>query len=147
MLAPLRDYLSPKDPKLSPLLCEAKECYFTRLSTELDPDQPNFDETRWIKSEDVNAEHLLNVFTTIDPNSDIVWNACIKFLDHLYWHKRRPTVLESKIEALPDDHHWKPTGLLYLASEEIRAHGNLGSLRYFSSYPAQMDLHANPRKR
>jgi len=38
MLAPLRDYFRPKDPKSSPLLSMAKECYFTRLSANLDPD-------------------------------------------------------------------------------------------------------------
>jgi hypothetical protein len=66
MLAPLRDYLSPRDPKTSSLLCATKERYFTRMSVIINPDKPNFGESRWITSEDVNVEHLLDVFTTID---------------------------------------------------------------------------------
>jgi hypothetical protein len=80
MLAPLRDYLSPKDPKTSPLLCATKEFYFTRMSVTINPDKPNFGESRWITSEDVNVEHLLDVFTTIDANSDGVWDACANFM-------------------------------------------------------------------
>ena len=60
MLAPLRDYLRPKDPVASPLLRAAKEHYFGRLSSELDH---SFDGSRWIMSQDVNVEHLLDVFT------------------------------------------------------------------------------------
>jgi hypothetical protein len=105
MLAPLRDYLSPKDPKTSPLLCTTKERYFTRMSVEIDPNKPNFEETRWITSEDVNVEHLLDVFTTIDTNSEGVWDACADFMMHLYWHKKRLTILKPKIEGLSDDHH------------------------------------------
>ena len=45
MLAPLRDYLSPKDPKSSPLLCAAQEHYFTRMSIDIDPNGPNFEES------------------------------------------------------------------------------------------------------
>ena len=108
MLAPLRDYLSPKDPKSSSLLYATKEYYFTRLSVELDPDKPNFGESRWITSEDVNVEHLLDVFTTIDANSSSVWEASRCFVRHLTWHKQRLVVLGPKIEGLPDDHPSKP---------------------------------------
>jgi hypothetical protein len=108
MLAPLRDYLSPKDPRSSPLLCATKEHYFTRMSAIVDPDKPNFEETQWITSEDVNVEHLLDIFTTIDGNSDDIWKACTNFMMHLYWHKNRPIALKSKIEGLPDDHNSKP---------------------------------------
>ena len=111
MLAPLRDYLSPKDPKSSPLLCATKECYFTRI----DPSDPDFDETRWITSEDINVEHLLNVFSTINANSDSVWATCASFMRHLLWHKPRPTVLKAKIEGLSDDHHFKPECLFELS--------------------------------
>jgi hypothetical protein len=108
MLAPLRDHLSPKDPKTSPLLCATKEHYFTRMSVDIDPDKPNFGESQWITSEDVNVEHLLDVFTTIDADSDSVWDACANFMDHLYRHKQRLTILKAKIEGLPDDHRSKP---------------------------------------
>ena len=115
MLAPLRDYLSPKDPRTSPLLCTTKECYFTRLPAKTGLDEPMFGQTRWITSEDVNVEHLLDVFTTIDPGSDAVWDACANFMRHLYFHKKRLTILGSKIEGLSDDYHSKPKCLLYLS--------------------------------
>jgi hypothetical protein len=70
--------------------------------------KPNFGETQWITSEDVNVEHLLDVFTTIDANSDSVWDACANFMQHLYWHKKRLVILKPKIEGLPDDHPSKP---------------------------------------
>jgi len=115
MLAPLRDYLSPKDPKSSSLLYMIRERYFTRMSVNVDPDGPNFGKTRWITSEDINTEHLLDIFTTADPNSESVWVACTNFMQHLFWHKKRPTILKSKIEGLPDDHKSKPECLLSLS--------------------------------
>ena len=69
----------------------------------------------WITSEDTNVEHLLNFLMSIDINSDWVWKACSNFMDLLYWHKRRNTVLEPKIKHLPDNHHSKPDCLLQLA--------------------------------
>ena len=107
MLAPLRDYFSPKDPISSLLLCAAKESYFTRVSVDIDPNGPSFKESQWIKSEDANVEHLLDVFTTIDADSDSVWDTCAKFVQHLHRHKPRLTILKPKIEGLPDDHHSK----------------------------------------
>ena len=115
MLAPIRDYLRPRDPKSSPFLCATKDCYFTRLSVDLDPDEPGFGEAQWIKSEDTNVEHLLDVFTSIDTNALDVWDACFHFMDHLYWQKPRQTVLRSKIEGLPDDHPSKAKCLFKLS--------------------------------
>jgi len=123
MLAPLRDYLSPKDPMTSSLLCATKEHYFARMSIEIDPDMPDFGETRWITFEDVNVEHLLDVFTAIDANSDSVWVAWINFMEHLFWHKKRLTILTPKIEGLPDDHHSKPGCLFHLS----RLFGSVGN--------------------
>ena len=107
MLVPLRDYLCPEDPLSSPLLCIAKESYFTRLSAKYNIFPPGTKETRWITSEDANVEHLLNVLTSIDPNSGGVWRACAGFVGLLFRHKPRQTVLGPKIKQLPDDHDFK----------------------------------------
>jgi tetratricopeptide (TPR) repeat protein len=115
MLAPLRDHLHPQDPKASTLLSSTKDLYITRLSVSIDPNDPKFGDTRWIKSEDLNAEHLLNVFVSVDPDSDDVWNGCDSFMRHLYWHKPRQTVLGPKIEQLPEGHRRKPRSLFELS--------------------------------
>ena len=115
MLAPLRDYLSPKDPNSSSLLRTARDRYFTRLSVDVDPDKPGFKDTRWITSEDVNVERLLDVFVKTDESLDDVWIAHAGFIKHLFWHKPRLTILNPKIERLPDDHQHKPDCLLQLS--------------------------------
>ena len=115
MLAPLRDYLRPEDPASSPLLRATKECYLGRLSVEVSPGKPGYREARWIVSEDVNVEYLFDVFTSIDANSDKLWDACANFMERLYWHKRRLVVLGPKLEGLPDSHPSKPKCLLRLS--------------------------------
>ena len=115
MLAPLRDYLSPKDPMTSPLLCTTKDCYFRRLSVDVYPDKPGYEGSRWITSEDANVEHLLDVFTSIDANSADAWVACCNFMEHLFQHKPQVVVLGPKIEGLPDDHPSKPRCLFALS--------------------------------
>ena len=115
MLVPLRDHFCPKDPKSSSLLCAVKEYYFIRMSVYLDPNSPRFAKTRWIALEDINIEHLLDVFTTIDADSHDVWKACANFMQHLDWHKKRLTILKPKVEGLPDDHRSKPECLFELA--------------------------------
>ena len=115
MLAPIRDYLGPRDPKSSPLLRATKDCYIGRLSVDLNPGLPGFEEAQWIASEDVNIEHLLDIFTSIDPNAADIWDACFYFMQHLYWHKPRQTVLKPKIEDLSDDHPSKPKCLSRLS--------------------------------
>ena len=117
MLAPFRDYLYPKDPLSSPLLSAIKDSYFVRLSAKSKSGHfpPGSEETRWIMSEDVNVEHLLDALTSIDPNLKGLWRACVGFVDLLYWHKPRQTVLGPKIKQLADDHPSKPDCLLQLA--------------------------------
>jgi len=115
MLAPLRDHLCPKDPKSSPLLCATKKHYFDRLSVMVGPSRPGFEEARWITSEDVNVEHLLDVFTSTDAESGDIWDTCAHFMEHLYWHKKRLVVLGPKIEKLRDDHPSKPRYLVKLS--------------------------------
>ena len=124
MLAPLRDYLRPKNPMSSPLLDATKEHYFARLLVEVHPEMPSFEEARWIMSEDVNVEHLLDVFTSTDANSENVWKACANFTNHLYWHKPQLIMLGPKIEALPDDYPPKARCLENF-SLLVKAVGNL----------------------
>ena len=117
MLAPIRDHFCPRDPRTSPLFSIIKDRYSARLRLlgDLEPDQLGFGESRWIKSEDPNIEHLLNVFTSFNTVSDDIWDTCADFMNHLYRHKPRPTVLRSKIEGLPNDHRSKPRCLLRLS--------------------------------
>jgi len=115
MLAPLRDYLRPEDPMSSPLLGTTKEHYFSRLSVDVHPDEPNFGELRWIISEGMNVEYLLDVFTSVDANPKSVWDACARFMEHINWHKPRLVTLGPKVETLPDDHPSKAQCLHWLA--------------------------------
>ena len=115
MLAPLRDYLRPKDPASSPLLRATRDHYFNRLSVYVYPTKPGFEAAQWIRSEDANVEHLLDVFSSVDANSVNVWDTCGYFMEHLYWHKRRLVILGPKVEGLPDDHPSKPQCLFELS--------------------------------
>jgi hypothetical protein len=49
MLAPIRDYLSPQDPRSSPLLSTTRDRYFSRLSVGVHPNKPGFEESRWLR--------------------------------------------------------------------------------------------------
>ena len=137
MFAPLRDYLSPKEPFSSSLLRITRDCYFSRLSAYVDPDKPDFVETRWITSEDANVEHLLETFISIDGNSDSVWGACIRLLVHLYWHKPRLVVLGPKIESLPDHHLLKPECLFHL-SRLFQSSGNYAESKRLQTYTLRL---------
>ena len=116
MLAPLRDYLAPQDPQSSPLLCATRDHYFARFSVFVSPGNPRFEEARWIVSEDVNVERLLDVFMSIAENWSDVWLTCSRFMNHLIWYKPRHTILGPKIEALADDHPFKPHCLSWLSA-------------------------------
>ena len=133
MLAPLRDHLRPKDPTSSPLLCATKVRYFHRLSVLVEPGKPGFNEARWITSEDVNVEYLLDVLTSVDANSTEAWEACSYFMKHLYWHKPRLVTLGPKIEGLPDDHPSKPQCLNWL-SQLFHSVGNFGEFKRLLIY-------------
>ena len=137
MLAPIRDYLRPQDPRSSPLLCATKDRYFIRLSIDVDPDEPSFGEGEWIKSEDVNVEHLLDVFISISADAGDVLDACAHFMDHIYWHKPRQTVLGSKIEGLPEDHPSKASCLLKL-SKTFGSLGNYAEQKRLLSHVLQL---------
>ena len=115
MLAPLRDYLCSKDPNSSHFLCTVRDHYLSRLSVNINLANPGPKEAYWIMSEDMNVEHLLDVFTTISPALDSIWKACADFMMYLYWYKPRPVVLGQKCRELPDNHPSKPGCLLGLS--------------------------------
>jgi hypothetical protein len=104
-----------KDPKTSPLLCTTKQRYFTRLFVAVSPHLPEFRNPQLIASEDVNVEHLLDIFTSIDVDSVDTCDARVDFIRHLYWHKARRTVLNSKVQGLSDGHPSKPDCLFWLS--------------------------------
>ena len=137
MLAPLREYLYPKDPGSSPLLHATKDHYFTRLSVYVDPAEPGFEEAGWITSEDVNVEHLLDVFTSVDANSADVWDTCASFMRHLNWHKPRLVTLEPRARALPDDHPSKPDCLFQL-SQLFTLVGNNGESKQLLTHTLKL---------
>jgi tetratricopeptide (TPR) repeat protein len=137
MLAPLRDHLYPKDPKASTLLSATKDLYIARLSVFPDPNDPKFGDTRWIKSEDLNAEHLINVFLSANPNSEDIWDGCGGFMRHLHWYKPRQTILGPKIEQLPDGHRRKPGSLSEL-SGLFREVGNYGEEKRLLTYALKL---------
>ena len=137
MLAPIRDYLSPQDPRSSPLLCTTRDRYFSRLSVGADPEKPGPGETRWIGSEDINIEHLLDVFTSIDQNADGILDACYHFMIHLGWRKPRHTTLRAKIEALTDDHPDKPKCLCQLA-ELFGLTGNFAERKRLTTHALEL---------
>jgi len=93
MLAPLRDYLYPKDPMSSSLLRTTRECYFTRLSASLDPGGFCITKTQWITSEDVNVEHLLDLF----PPVALLDKACL-FLFYAAPHLAQKPARHSEAE-------------------------------------------------
>jgi len=124
MLAPLRDYLCPKDPTSSPLLCTTRDCYFHRLVVDLYLGKSGFEKSQWIASEDVNVEHLLDIFTTVDPTLNNIWDVCDHFMEHLLYHKPRLVILGQKIAGLPDNHPSKPVCLFHLS----QLFGRVGNL-------------------
>ena len=73
-------------------------------------DDPRFSEARWILAEDTNVEHLLDTFTSLDPDSADVWRACHKYILYLIHLNPHTTTLEWRIKSLPDSHPWKEEG-------------------------------------
>ena len=94
-------------------------------------------EARWVASEDINIEYLLDVFTTIDGNSGNVWDICSYFLEHLGEHKPRPVVLGPKVEGLPDDHPSKPRCLFQLATL-LRSVGKYAECKSFLTHTLKL---------
>ena len=97
----------------------------------VDPGRPGFEEARWVVTEDVNVEHMLDVFTSLDMDSDSLW-ACMVFMRYLSWHKPRYTVLGPKIEGLADGHPFKPKYLIHLSGLSGRVGNRVEEKRLIS---------------
>lgn len=138
MLAPIRDYLRPKDPRSSPILRTTKDCYLGSLMVQVGPGGPGFDGAQWLLSEDVNAEYLLDTLTSIDPSVDDTWNACANFMDLLRCCKPRRTVLGRKIEGLPDDHRFKANCLTMLSVLSYSI-GDFGEAKRLATYTLKLE--------
>ena len=79
MLAPFRDYLCPKDPKLSPLLCVAKEHYFSRLSVDVSPGKPggSHRRTSTLNTCSRSSHPLMLTLTTSGMPAVISWSTSV----------------------------------------------------------------------
>ena len=110
MLAPLRDHLLPSDPCSAPLLLTAKAQYFARLDLMTEPlptSDLGFSEALWILSEGTNVDHLLDVFTSRDADSEDVWRASHQYILHLVHLDPHRTILSLRIAELPGSHPWR----------------------------------------
>jgi len=146
MLAPLRDHLFPNDPCSSPLLLTAKAQYFTRLDIlsatahyftsqdlmieSLRECEPRFSRIWWVVLEDTNVEYLLNVFTSLDAESEDVWRACHRYIFYLVHLIPHATSLDLKIFFLPDSNPWKADCLKLLHRLGMRSRDYLGTLEF-----------------
>ena len=111
------------------------------LSVDVHPNKPGSGEARRIKSEDMNVEHILDVFTSIDTNARNVWDleACGHFVEHFHWNNPRQTVMKPKIEDLPDGHRSKVKCLLRL-SKLLGSVGNYARQKRFLTHPLTFEM-------
>ena len=81
----------------------------------------------------MDAEHLLDFFTSIDTNSENVWDFCAYYTKHPYLDKPQLVMLGPKIEVLSDDSPSKVQYLLRLSylSESV---GNQAERKQFLTH-------------
>lgn len=119
MLAPTRLHIQNTSPHSLPLLAGVRKFYYTNLGKHgrPSPGDDNYDNGLWVASEDDNIERLLDHHFSESGQHPSACAASWYFFHYLHWHKPRKTILEPRVQSLPDSlSKWKARCLLAIGN-------------------------------